>query len=83
MPLRKCIGCNEIKDTYKMIRIIKLHDTREIVINPNSHHFGRSSYLCYNKECIQNALKKKRIQKTLKMEIPIHIVEKIKTLTEN
>ncbi len=83
MPLRKCAGCGNIKRSSQMIRIMKTHDKHEILINPDSRHFGRSSYLCYNKECIQNAIKRKRISKSLKAEIPTDIVEKINTLTEN
>ncbi len=83
MPPRKCAGCNKINESSKMIRIMKVHNTREILINPDSRHFGRSSYLCYNKDCAQYAIKKKRIQKTLKTEIPAHIIEKIQTLTDN
>ncbi len=65
-----------------MIKIMKVHDTSEVVINPDSHYFGRSSYLCYNKNCAKNAFKKK-IQKTLKTENPTNIIEQIKYLTEN
>ncbi len=83
MPLRKCTGCGELKESSQMIRIMKVHDTQEVLVNPGSSSFGRSSYLCYNKDCLQKALKKKRIPKTLKKEISEDIVEKIKTLTEN
>ena len=81
MPFRKCIGCGQIKESSQMIKIMKTHNTREILINPDSNHFGRSSYLCYNKNCGQNTLKKKKLQKTLKTEIPENITEQIKKLT--
>lgn len=58
-----------------LIRIMKTYDTCEIKIMPTSKHFGRSSYLCYNKECLKNAIKKKRLQKTLKKEISPSVIE--------
>jgi len=83
LPLRKCMGCNEYKETSHLIRIMKDHKTKKIIINPDSSHFGRSSYLCYNKNCVENAIKRKRIQKTLKSEISTETIEQIKKLTEN
>lgn len=47
---------------------------------PNSKKFGRSVYLCYNKDCYRNALKKKRFQRALKKEIPSSILEKVEKL---
>ena len=40
-----------------MIKITKEHSTNEVVINPNSVTFGRSAYLFYYQECIEQALK--------------------------
>ena len=50
-----------------MIKITKEHSTGEVVINPNSKTFGRSAYLCYNQDCIEQALKKKKINRVLKL----------------
>jgi len=76
---RKCIGCGQIKDKKDMIRVMRTYDTNEIIVMPSSHHFGRSSYLCYNKECLNQAIKKKRLQKTLKKDIPISIINDLST----
>ncbi len=81
MALRKCLGCNIIKESSEMIKITRVHNTRDILINPDSTYFGRSSYVCYNKECVLNTIKKKRLQKSLKADIPAKITEKLKTLT--
>lgn len=54
-----------------MIKITKNHVTDELVINPNSKTFGRSVYLCYNQSCIENALKKNRLNKVLKTSAQI------------
>ena len=49
-----------------MIKITKEYRSGEAVIEPNSKIFGRSVYLCYNQNCIDNAFKKNRINKLLK-----------------
>ena len=48
-----------------MIKITKTNDGN-VVIMPNSKIFGRSAYLCYNKNCIDNALKKDKLKRLLK-----------------
>jgi predicted RNA-binding protein YlxR (DUF448 family) len=78
--LRKCVGCGIIKEKSELIRIMNLHNSDEVVIEPTSRHFGRSSYLCYNKECLKNAVKKKRLQKSLKRTIKESILKDLENI---
>lgn len=71
--LRKCIGCGAMKPREGMIKITKEHSTEQVVVNPNSKTFGRSAYLCYNQDCIEQALKKKKINKVLKISTNIDL----------
>lgn len=64
--LRKCVGCGEMFPRSEMIKITKEYNTGKVVVNPNSKTFGRSAYLCYNQDCIEQALKKNRLNKVLK-----------------
>ena len=63
---RKCVGCGEFKPRENLIRVMKNENGGEIVINPNSKTFGRSAYLCYNQSCIEQALKKNKLNRVLK-----------------
>ena len=56
-----------------MIKITKEHITGNVVVNPNSKTFGRSAYLCYNQNCIEQALKKKKINRVLKTNTDIDL----------
>ena len=71
--LRKCAGCGELKPRKDMIKITKDFKTGEIVLNPNSKIFGRSVYLCYNQDCIEQSLKKKKINKALKISMSVDL----------
>jgi len=66
---RKCVGCGLLNDRENMIRITKTSDG-QVFVNGNSKIFGRSAYICYNTTCIDEALKKNRLQKVLKTQIP-------------
>ncbi|MFA7659517.1 MAG: YlxR family protein [Candidatus Gastranaerophilaceae bacterium] len=78
--LRKCIGCFESKNREEMIKITREYKTKEIFINPNSKIFGRSVYLCYNKTCIENSLKKNKLAKFLKANLSEEFKETLRTI---
>ena len=71
--LRKCIGCGELISRDSMIKITKEHSTGEVIVNPDSKTFGRSVYLCYNQNCIEQALKKKKSNKALKISMGLDL----------
>ena len=81
--IRKCIGCGELKERSDLIKITKTFDTYEVVVAPSSKYFGRSSYLCYNKECLKDAIKKKRFQRTFKKEISDSTFEHLENIINN
>ena len=64
--LRKCAGCGQMKPREDMIKITKVHQADEVIVNPDSKTFGRSAYLCYNQNCVEQALKKNKLNKVLK-----------------
>ena len=80
--MRKCIACGEFKPREDMIKITKEHSTNELVVSPNSKTFGRSAYLCYNQDCIEQAFKKNRLNKVLKINCILEKAELLKLLQE-
>ena len=61
---RKCQGCGLVQNRNLMIKITR---TKEgLIINPKSSQVGRSIYVCKNKSCVRNLIKKKRIKTGLK-----------------
>ena len=81
--IRKCLGCGVSKPREDMIRITKDYSNGEVVINPNSKTFGRSVYLCYNQDCIEQAFKKNKINKVLKSAVQTEKDNIIKLLQEH
>ncbi|MEI8377240.1 MAG: YlxR family protein [bacterium] len=75
---RKCIACNELFERHQLIRIMREHSSKEIIVNPNNKTFGRSAYICNNDECFKIACKKNRFSKVLKINIDENTLKKIK-----
>ena len=68
-PLRKCIGCNEMKDKRQLIRIVR-NSEGEIKIDPIGKLPGRGAYICKNVDCFDAAVKAKRLERAFKSKIP-------------
>lgn len=77
MPQRTCIGCNVKKDKNEFIRIVK-NKNGEINIDKTGKMPGRGAYLCDNIECLEKAIKTKRIDKVFETQIEQDIYEKLR-----
>lgn len=77
IPQRTCIGCNAKKEKRNLIRIVK-NAKGEINIDLTGKLDGRGIYTCKNEECLNKAIKNKRINKIFETEIKNEIYEKIR-----
>ena len=80
MTERRCAGCNKIKDAKNFIKLTKDFRTKEILINPDNFHFGRSMYVCKCENCINAVFKKDRISKNLKKNLTQEEKENIRAV---
>ena len=74
VPLRQCIGCQEMKEKKNMIRVIKTPED-EIQLDATRRKNGREAYICPNIECFQKARKTKGLERSLKTAIPTEVYE--------
>ena len=68
LPQRTCVGCMQKKDKKELIRIVK-NKQNEISIDKTGKKEGRGIYICDSEECLEKAIKSKRIEKTFEMKI--------------
>ena len=78
-PQRTCMGCNSKKDKNVLIRIVK-NNKNEITVDKTGKLEGRGAYICNNMECLEKAIKSKRIEKAIETKISNEIFEQIKSL---
>ena len=74
VPLRQCIGCQEMKSKKEMIRVIKTAED-EIMLDATGLKNGRGAYLCPSMECLKKAVKGKGLERSFKMAIPKEVYE--------
>ena len=76
-PLRTCMGCNEKKEKKDLIRIVK-NKNGQIDVDRTGKMQGRGAYICDNINCLEKAIKTKRIEKIFEMKIENSIYEKLR-----
>lgn len=77
LPQRTCIGCNAQKDKKDLIRIVK-NKQGEICLDKTGKLPGRGAYICDNAECLEIAIKSKRLEKSFEMKIEDNIYEELR-----
>ena len=87
IPLRKCTGCNEMKEKKQLVRIVKTPDKvnengdviqkGEILVDLTGKKSGRGAYICPNPECLKAARKARRFEKAFSCRIPDEVYEQL------
>ena len=77
LPQRTCIGCNTQKDKKDLIRIVKNKDG-VISLDKTGKAQGRGAYLCDNTECLEKAIKSRKLEKNFEMKIEDTIYEELR-----
>ncbi|PKM50733.1 MAG: DUF448 domain-containing protein [Firmicutes bacterium HGW-Firmicutes-7] len=77
MPLRKCIGCQEMKNKKSLIRIVKNKED-EFFVDLTGKLNGRGAYICPTQDCLALAIKSKGLERSFKCQIPEEVYEQMK-----
>ena len=76
IPMRKCVGCQEMKNKKEMLRVLKTSEN-EFILDATGKKNGRGAYLCFSKECFNKAVKCKGLERSFKQSIPKEVYEKL------
>ncbi len=77
LPQRTCIGCNTKKNKNELIRIVNSNDGN-ISIDRTGRANGRGAYICDTIECLEKAIKSKRLEKAFKTKVSEEIYEDLR-----
>lgn len=77
VPLRKCIGCGEMKDKRELVRIVR-NKEGEISVDFTGKKPGRGAYICKDTECLKKAQKAKRLSKAFSAPIDPEIYDTLR-----
>ena len=76
VPMRKCVGCQEMKNKKEMIRVIRTSEG-EFLLDATGRKNGRGAYLCPDSNCLAKAVKNKGLERSFKQAIPKEVYEEL------
>ena len=74
IPMRMCLGCNEMIPKRELIRVVHQKDGT-ILLDATGKQQGRGAYICPKLECLKAARKARRLEKAFACRISDEIYD--------
>lgn len=81
IPLRMCLGCQEMKPKKELIRIVK-NNENAISVDFVGKKPGRGAYICKSVACFEKARKGRRLEKAFETSISEELYDTLKQQLE-
>ena len=82
IPVRRCVGCQEMKGKKEMIRVIRTPEG-DFLLDATGKKNGRGAYLCPSRDCLDKARKNKGLERSFKQAIPKEVYEALEKEMED
>ncbi|MFA6075872.1 MAG: YlxR family protein [Negativicutes bacterium] len=76
IPERICVGCGNKFPKRDLIRVVLTPDG-EVTVDEKGKAPGRGAYVCNNQQCVQTAINKKKLERSLKTSVTVEIKERL------
>ena len=73
IPMRRCVGCQEMKPKKELIRIV--HTEYAVEVDATGRKNGRGAYLCASLACLKRAQKNRGLERSLKTAVSAEVYE--------
>lgn len=77
VPLRKCTGCQQMKNKKELVRVVKSAEN-EFSLDFTGKKPGRGAYVCPDEECLEKAHKSKGLERSFKSQVPQDVYEQMR-----
>lgn len=77
VPQRSCVGCQQVFSKRELLRVVRTPEGA-VVLDPTGKKAGRGAYVCPRAECFDRAVRGRRLQRALEVEVPEDILVELK-----
>jgi predicted RNA-binding protein YlxR (DUF448 family) len=81
VPQRTCVGCHQVKGKKELVRIVRDPEGK-IFVDKTGKASGRGAYICPSVDCLEQAIKGKRLERALERSVPPEILSSLKEQLE-
>lgn len=74
--LRRCVACRQLRNRLELLRVVRLPAGGGLALDRG---MGRSAYLCPEPSCLEEARRRRRLQRSLRCAVDdsiLHTLEK-------
>ncbi|NMA85416.1 MAG: YlxR family protein [Epulopiscium sp.] len=82
IPLRKCVGCQEMKNKKELVRVVRTQEG-EVSLDFTGKKPGRGAYICPSKACLEAAHKSRGLERSFKAGISPEIYQALQEELDN
>ncbi len=86
-PIRTCVACRTSGGKRTLVRVVRLPAAESdspqgasVVLDPGGKRSGRGAYVCPTEACVVQALKQKKLERSLKTPIPEAVADALRAL---
>lgn len=77
VPMRMCTGCSASRPKRELLRVVRTPQG-EITVDPTGKVAGRGAYLCPDPDCLDKALRSKRLENALECTLSAETVDQLR-----
>jgi predicted RNA-binding protein YlxR (DUF448 family) len=77
--LRRCVACRELRDRHELWRVIRLAGGGGLALDQG---MGRSAYLCPCHPCLEDARRRRRLQRALRCPVDDSVLQQLEQRLE-
>lgn len=77
IPMRKCLGCQEMKEKKALIRVVRTSEGA-FSVDLTGKKNGRGAYICGNVDCFNKAVKTKGLERAFSGKIPDEVYDTLR-----
>ncbi|MEB3240836.1 MAG: YlxR family protein [Synechococcus sp.] len=74
--LRRCVSCRQLFDRDQLLRVIRLPEGQGLSLEQG---MGRSAYLCPEQKCFDEARKRRKLQRALRVPVADSVYDALAT----
>ncbi|MEX1315935.1 MAG: YlxR family protein [Synechococcaceae cyanobacterium] len=71
--LRRCVACRQLRDRSQLLRVIRLAGGGVAL----DRGMGRSAYLCPDPDCLEEARRRRRLQRALRCPVDASLLDRL------
>jgi uncharacterized protein len=87
VPIRTCVACRTTGGKHGLIRVVRLPaekapaekaESNCLVLDTTGKISGRGAYVCASQACVEQALKQKKLERSLRVPLPEELANCLK-----